>query len=131
MWPKKLGNIKVSMDADAGESNDEALLEVTDHDIFVAHIVEKATQDKELLYFELYVGGGNLETKLAKRKNVTVATFSLREWDFGKKAVRQNFMQLLRAERPHFVWPSTSLHKVEYKAEPGRSNSGGQEEVGS
>lgn len=100
----ELWNIEAPMDDDAGETNDEAVLEVKDHDIFVSQIVERATKDKELLYFELYVDGGNLATELAKRPNVTVATFSLPEWDFGKDVVRKDFLQLLRSERPHFVW---------------------------
>ena len=48
--------------------------------------------------------GGQRAAVLASRPNVTVATFSLPEWDVGKKEVRRTFLALLRSERPHFVW---------------------------
>eukprot|EP00913_Durusdinium_trenchii_P000385 g353.t1 len=78
--------------------------ELKDQDVHISNIVEKAMVNKEPLYFELYVDGGNLAMELASRPNVTVATFSLPEWDFSKKDVRKTFLELLRSERPHFVW---------------------------
>lgn len=100
----ELWNVEIPLEEKVTDTYDEAVLELKDQEIYVSHIVEKAMMDKELLYFELYVDGGNLAMELANRPNVTVATSSLPEWDFGKKEARRTFLALLRSERPHFVW---------------------------
>ena len=49
--------------------------------------------------------GGNLSNFMIKEyPDVTVANFSLPEWDFSLKHVREAFIELLKERRPHFVW---------------------------
>eukprot|EP00913_Durusdinium_trenchii_P002397 g2213.t1 len=115
--PSDPWHIELTLELDALETNDEAFLEIEDHQTLVAEVTKKATQSKSLLFFELYVDKGNLATSLAEKyDDVTVATFSLPEWDFSKVSVRTAFLKLLKAERPHFVWiapPCTKWSKMQ------------------
>ena len=51
----------------------------------MADVIKRDSQSRKLLFFELYVDKGNLATTLdEKYDDVTVATFSLPEWDLSK-----------------------------------------------
>eukprot|EP00435_Cladocopium_sp_Y103_P053716 s692_g17.t1 len=91
--------------------NDEVtpgvILEVTVEEAMATAdtVVEKSFGTRTLLFWELYVDRGHLASHLLEKySDVTVATFSLPEWDFSKKSVRKEFLQLMRSEKPHFVW---------------------------
>ena len=56
---------------------------------------------------------GNLSDHLANNyEDAEVSGFSLPDWDFNDKEVRQEFIELLREVSPDAVWLAPSLPKV-------------------
>ena len=97
----ELWNVEIPMEENAMDTNDEAVLELKDQarGLCLQHCrkAHKGHGGQGAAVLRALCGW-------ASRPNVTVATFSLPEWDFGKKEVRRTFLDLLRSERPHFVW---------------------------
>ena len=63
---------------------------------------------------------------LAKRPNATVATFSLPEWDFGKRG-REELLGTTAFGTASLCLARASMHQMEHDAELCRSNTTGQE----
>ena len=75
-------------------------------------MLERIKKERKLKFFEVYVDHGNLSAFLAKEyADVEVSSFSLPEWDFMKKEVRQEFIDLLRTVSPEFVWLAPPCRK--------------------
>lgn len=75
-------------------------------------VVRRLKEKRTLRFFEVYVDQGNLSVYLAKNyTDVEVSTFLLPEWDFDKKEVRDEFIELLREVSPEFVWLAPPCRK--------------------
>lgn len=71
----------------------------------VEKLVSKTMNDRELIFWEIYVDRGSLSNYIAnKYTDVVVTTFGLPDWDFSKRAVRHQFLKLIEEKQPHFVW---------------------------
>ena len=95
------------LELNAGELQGEEVDEVEIEDVkYVVNMVSnKAMEARGLEFWEVYVDGGSLSNFMIKEyPDVTVANFSLPEWDFSLKHVREAFIELLKERRPHFVW---------------------------
>ena len=95
------------LEKDAGEIKEEDMAEVEVEDVkyMVSTVSNKAMEARGLEFWEVYVDGGNLSKFMVKEyPDVTVANFSLPDWDFSKAHVRRAFIALLKERRPHFVW---------------------------
>ncbi len=95
------------LENNAGSFKDENVAEVEVEDVknVVDMVSNKAMEVRGLEFWEVYVDGGNLSQFMVKEyPDVTVANFSLPEWDFSKAHVREAFFELLKERRPHFVW---------------------------
>ena len=87
------------MEKNAGDTNDEALLQLADREDFVAHIANCEERHRSMWLEATWRRNWPRD-----QMRPWPHAFSLPEWDFGKGTVRKSFLQSLRAERPHFVW---------------------------
>ena len=99
-------DIEPSMEVDVSDKDKmKETEEVMMADDLAERIAERLRSEKKLKFFEVYVDKGNLAVHLAKKNpDVESSTFSLPEWDFSQKAVREEFVSLLREVSPDFVW---------------------------
>ena len=104
---KDVWNVEPVFEVNAGELPEDEMAEVEVEDVmYVVNMVSnKVMEARGLEFWEVYVDGGNLSKYMTKEyPDVKVANFSLPEWDFSKKHVREAFIRLLKERRPHFVW---------------------------
>ena len=81
-------------------------------DDLASRVARRIQENRKLKFFEVYVDQGNLAVHLAKAyPDVESSTFSLPEWDFSKKEVREEFVSLLREVSPDFVWIAPPCRK--------------------
>ena len=94
------------------ESRWQEMNEVFDVDETANEVLKRLRSKRKLKFFEVYVDQGNLAVHLAtKYDDVEASTFSLPEWDFQKKEVRAEFIELLREVSPEFVWVAPPCRK--------------------
>ena len=84
--------------------NDRLVVDNNEVINIVENVVKKAMRGRELRFWEVYVDKGQLADYLSKYDDVVASTFSLPEWDFSIKEVREQFINLIKRERPHFIW---------------------------
>ena len=105
-WPvqEETWCIEPSTEAEATGELPLVEFEIED-DTMIEEAMKAVETDRSMIFFEVYVDEGQLSQKLLdKYADVSVANFSLPEWDFKKNHVRKEFLQLMREERPLHVW---------------------------
>ena len=104
---KDVWKVEPVLEANAGKLPEDEMAEVEVEDVryMVNMVSNEVMKARGLEFWEVYVDGGNLSKYMNKEyPDVKVANFSLPEWDFSKKHVREAFIRLLKERRPHFVW---------------------------
>ena len=115
--PSNVWFIEPLMETEATVFMNEEISKVPEDESLMADqvaedVIARLKKKRILKFFEVYVDQGNLAVYLAKNySDVEVSTFSLPEWDFERKEVREEFVELLREVSPEFVWLAPPCRK--------------------
>ena len=106
-WPlqEEIWCIEPSIEAEATGELPLVEFEIED-DTMIEEAMKGVETDRSITFFEVYVDEGQLSQKLLdKYADVSVAKFSLPEWDFKKNHGNgRKEVQLMKEERPLHVW---------------------------
>ena len=105
-WPVQDDTWYIEPSTEAEATGELPLVEFEiEDDTMIEEAMKAVETDRCMTFFEVYVDEGQLSQKLLnKYADVSVANFSLPEWDFKKSHVRKEFLKLMRKERPLHVW---------------------------
>lgn len=98
--------IEPSMEEEAEVRQEKCVLfEVENTHTMAEEAIRRSQEGKVLKFSEVYVDAGNLARRVTQMsKEAEVSMFGSPEWDFKKKEIRKQFLELVKKEGPYFIW---------------------------